>query len=156
MSVKQLLSRLTSHFHSAAPVSGPTQQDVENCQRLSEVTGLEWTPVSFQSKDDPSSNYVSYHSSHTDTHLQAACIADEIRETLGNNGRLSMGICTASHPGWGNYVYIAPKDFAGFSERLESTDPDAFQDRLVAAIQRANDIHDELKAKPSTVDAAHS
>ncbi len=156
MPVKQLLSRLTSQFHSAAPVSGATQQDIENCQRLSEVTGLEWTPVSSQLKDDSSSNYVSYHSSHTENHLQAACIADEIRETLGNNGSLSRGICTASHPGWGNYVYITPKDFARFSERLERADPDAFQDRLVAAIQRANEIHDQLKIKPSTVDASHS
>ncbi|MFZ5593242.1 MAG: hypothetical protein ACOY4D_03070 [Pseudomonadota bacterium] len=46
MSFMENVRSIASKFNSASPLSAISQEDVENCKKLSEATGLSWTPVS--------------------------------------------------------------------------------------------------------------
>ncbi len=141
------LRGLANQFHVVSPFSDMTEDDIRNCERLSGITGLTWTPVNLRKEPKVPSQFPSVegravsYDCYTDNYSQANAISYELRETLGDHGALSRHICTPSHPGWGSFVYISPKDFSDFSEKLGRVDSEALQSRLVAAIERGNEIH---------------
>ena len=141
MKFSDRLKGLANQFHVVSPFSDMAREDIANCQRLSEITGLSWEPVNVGKPIDtgvPSQfhaprkgRYVDYHC-HTDSWVQADRISGVLKEELGGRA------CTPSHPGWGNYVYLSQEQFDGFRDKLQVLDPELLQSRLREAIIAAN------------------
>ena len=160
MSFMENVRNICSGFNSVSPLSAVTREDVENCRKLTEATGITWTPVQALNPLMLGSNtmrHVFYHGHlyDKDDQIYAMRFQDIVNEASksarpeGAYPNMDPYVTSQMDVFGTPYVYIERTEFGGADElanRLSSLDPDKLKSEIAEGFARADKYVQERDA----------